>query len=67
MLIDIHQFQVPIKCGEVFRIVEDADGNNLINSAAVSVAQLTLKNDVLKGSWDLLLGQLLHHKNWLLD
>ena len=66
MLIDIHQFQVPIKCGKVFRIEEDADGNNLINSAAVSVAQLTLKNDVLKG-WDLLLGQLLHHKNSLLD
>ena len=49
MLIDVYQFQVSIKCGEVFRIVEDTNGNNQINSAAVLVAQLTLKNDVLKG------------------
>ena len=39
MLIDIYQFQVSIKCGEVFRIVEDTYENNQINSAAVLVAQ----------------------------
>ena len=43
MLIDIYQFQVSIKCGEVFRIVEDTYENNQINSASVLVAQLTSK------------------------
>ena len=46
MLIDIHQFQVPIKCGKVSELWKTQMETLKLT---VLVAQLTLKNDVLKG------------------